>query len=90
MGFLEVNERPILGHGGRVTMWLRAGTTEFVVEAVTADGEQINRWSALDGAEAVEIFDHPFADPSTPDVFRRTPEIHDDEYVPDDPEQVTA
>lgn len=90
MPLLEVNERPILGHGGWVTMYY-AETFGFRVDVIGAEGLQINSFLTRDGSEAVEFFDHPFADPSTPDVFRRAPEIHaDDEHVPDDPEQVTA
>lgn len=67
----EIDERIILGNGGTVTLYLCDNGT-FQVDVLTPSGEQVNRFRALSSAEAVNAFLHPFADPSTPNVFARS------------------
>lgn len=70
MTLTEIDERPILGNGGTVTLYLRDDGT-FQVDVLTPTGDQLTRFHPLSGTEAVSAFLHPFADPTTPDVFAR-------------------
>jgi len=74
----ELHSRQIMGNGGTVT--LCQGEESLYVTVRGWDGTMLAMLD-VDPSEALDVFNHPFADPRVPDVFKRTPEQDEDEPV---------
>lgn len=71
----EIDSRQIPGHGGTVELVMDTDQDDFFMVFVKdADGRNITTLGAKDGREAVELFLHPFATATTPDIFARPSE----------------
>ena len=69
---VEINTRTIQGHGGEVSWSLEDG--RHVVTVSDSDGTVRARMLVTDGLVARELYDHPFAVTSVPNLFERVAE----------------
>jgi hypothetical protein len=69
----EVDTRSIPGNAGTVTLYFSASPAarRYLVDVVSAEGENIASIAAETPAEALEAYKHPFARLDVPDVFSR-------------------
>jgi hypothetical protein len=69
----EVDTRSIPGNAGTVTLYLSPSPAAlgYLVDVVSAEGENIASIAAETPAEALEAYKHPFARLDVPDVFSR-------------------
>ena len=68
---VEIDVRMIKGNGGEVRWELDDG--EHIVTVTDAEGTVRARLYVADGSAARELFDHPFARPTVPNVFVQAP-----------------
>jgi hypothetical protein len=69
----EVDTRSIPGNAGTVTLYFSASPAarRYLVDVLSAEGENIASIAATTPAEALEAYKHPFARLDVPDVFNR-------------------
>jgi hypothetical protein len=69
----EVDTRSIPGSAGTVTLYFSASPAarRYLVDVLSAEGENIASIAAATPAEALEAYKHPFARLDVPDVFSR-------------------
>ena len=68
---VEIDARTIQGNAGEVRWQLEDG--RHVVTVTDADGTVQARLRVTDGRRARELYEHPFALTTVPNLFERTP-----------------
>jgi hypothetical protein len=64
---VEIDARTIPGNGGEVCWQLESG--QHLVTVTDADGTVQARLRIADGRQARELFEHPFAGSTVPNLF---------------------